>query len=156
MRIVLQVKADGHRLVSVDMLSDLVAVKASWKNIHSAIAANTDPKTFELLSKVTIAAERRCPSMIVGVNTDITIKINRQEWVRLCDPIYVEDELVVDALQVESNPEKIKLLERAISLADGIMDYCAGDKWEMACTAGERKEYQEIIGKLFPNGVPPS
>ena len=52
---------------------------------------------------------------------------------------------------IECYTELESKMLRALELADGIMDYCAGDSWERECTAEARKEYLELYEEITQN-----
>lgn len=43
---------------------------------------------------------------------------------------------------------KLRIAKRALKLAEGIMEYCGGDKWERECTEKDRKEFDELCERL--------
>ncbi len=47
-----------------------------------------------------------------------------------------------------TDKQKLRLALRALKLADGVMEYCAGDAWERECTAADRKKFEEIYDQL--------
>lgn len=51
------------------------------------------------------------------------------------------------------NQNRIALMEEALRLASGIIDYCPGDVWERECTGDDRMRFQEIYRQLFPEPV---
>jgi len=54
----------------------------------------------------------------------------------------------IAAKKLQSDLKKAK---EALRLADNIMAYCGGDKWERECTEEDRKKfhklYEELIGE---------
>lgn len=50
--------------------------------------------------------------------------------------------------QILSNSQKLKLAIEALKLADGVMEYCQGDKWERECTEKDRKKFAVIFEQL--------
>jgi hypothetical protein len=44
---------------------------------------------------------------------------------------------------------KLRKAKRALKLAEGIMEYCQGDKWERECTADDRKKFYELYEKIL-------
>lgn len=46
----------------------------------------------------------------------------------------------------------LRTAKKALKLADSIMEYCGGDRWERECTADDRKKYDELCEQLFKAG----
>lgn len=46
--------------------------------------------------------------------------------------------------------QQLKLAKQALKLADSVMSYCGGDRWEAECTAKDRAKFNTIYEKLFP------
>lgn len=44
--------------------------------------------------------------------------------------------------------QRLRLALRALKLADGIMEYCGGDKWERECTEVDRKKFDELYTRI--------
>lgn len=47
-----------------------------------------------------------------------------------------------------SDNQKLKLAIEALKIADGVMEYCQGDKWERECTEKDRKKFAAIFEQL--------
>jgi hypothetical protein len=43
---------------------------------------------------------------------------------------------------------KFRLALKALRIADSVMEYCGGDKWERECTKDERAKFYKIYEKL--------
>ena len=56
-----------------------------------------------------------------------------------------------DARKKEHKEWKKKAL-KALKLAEGIMEYCQGDKWERECTAKSRAEFASLYEGLTRRG----
>ena len=52
----------------------------------------------------------------------------------------------------KTDKQKLRLALRALKLADGVMSYCGGDRWERECTQKDRDKFNEIYGELAGTG----
>ena len=43
---------------------------------------------------------------------------------------------------------KQKML-KALELANNIMDFCPGDKWERECTAADREQFEKLYNEIL-------
>lgn len=55
-------------------------------------------------------------------------------------------------LHVKKMQNDLRRAKRALALADSIMDYCQGDKWERKCTEKDRKKFSKIFEQLMKRG----
>lgn len=54
--------------------------------------------------------------------------------------------------QMKKMQADLRMAKRALKLADSVMSYCGGDKWERECTADERKKFTELYEKVMGKG----
>jgi hypothetical protein len=50
---------------------------------------------------------------------------------------------------VPSLKRQLNEAKRALKLAESIMSYCQGDRWERECTAEDRAKFNKIYEKIF-------
>ena len=46
--------------------------------------------------------------------------------------------------EIKALQAKLFIAEKALELAEGIMDYCGGDAWERECTEKDRNEFEKL------------
>lgn len=44
---------------------------------------------------------------------------------------------------------QLRKAKRAMKLANGVMEYCGGDKWERECTQADRNKFNKIYKEIF-------
>lgn len=44
--------------------------------------------------------------------------------------------------------QRLRLALRALKLAEGIMEYCGGDKWERECTEKDRAKFNDLMDRI--------
>lgn len=49
----------------------------------------------------------------------------------------------------EKLQKDLRKAKRALRLADSIMAYCGGDRWERECTEPDRVKYSKLYKELF-------
>lgn len=52
-------------------------------------------------------------------------------------------------LNVKKMRHDLRRAKRALVMADSIMNYCQGDKWERECTKKDRKKFDKIFEKMI-------
>lgn len=53
---------------------------------------------------------------------------------------------------VERLQKQLRDAKRALALADSIMAYCGGDRWERECTAKDRAKYHVLYKSVTGKG----
>lgn len=51
----------------------------------------------------------------------------------------------------EELKKKMRKAKRALKLANDVMSYCAGDRWERECTENDRKEFNKLYTEITGN-----
>lgn len=51
-------------------------------------------------------------------------------------------------LNFKSIQDDLKKAKRALKLANGVMEYCAGDKWERESTEKDRASFNKLFKQL--------
>lgn len=51
-------------------------------------------------------------------------------------------------LKFQAMQRDLKKAKRALKLANGVMGYCAGDRWEQECTEKDREAFNRLYKQL--------
>lgn len=48
-----------------------------------------------------------------------------------------------------NDAQRLRIAKRAMKLAEGVMSYCPGDKWEQEGTKKDRDRFNDLYEKIF-------